>query len=93
MRKIIPVICAAAAALTLSACASGGYRVGYVDGGPYDVYYDGFYGPYNGGYWGPDATFFYRDGGGHYIHDDAGHFHHENFASARGFRAERAPRG
>jgi hypothetical protein len=76
-----PVLIVAAAALALSACASGYYGGGDLG---YNAYYDDAYGPYNDGYWGRDGAFWYsarphgpylRDGGAHFRHGafDGGH--------------------
>jgi hypothetical protein len=48
--------------------------------GPYDAFYDSYYGLFTDGYWGRDGGFWYvnedhnwrRDHGGHFRHDDAG---------------------
>ena len=90
MNRSVLGVCALAAALTLSACATGhGGGYAYNDG-PADVWYDGYYGDYAGGYWGPDA-FYYRDHDGHFNRDAGGHFRHETFSGARGMHAERPP--
>lgn len=68
---------AAAAALTLSACAEDlGYGPSF--GGDM-VYYDSYYGPFYNGYWGPDGVFWYSPGRGRpYVRDDSHHFRRDN---------------
>jgi hypothetical protein len=56
MTKLPLIFGAAAATMLLAACASDEYAYGPENGavnvafvGPYDVWYDGYYGPYVGG--------------------------------------------
>jgi len=89
MNKLAIAICGATAAIALCGCAGGYYDHGarYASAaGPYDVWYDGFYGPYGAGYWDGEA-FFFRDRAGRFTRDDGNHFRREQFASARGFRS------
>jgi hypothetical protein len=93
MRKTSLLIGAVGALSLLSACASGGgYRAAaFNEGGPADVYYDGFYGPYTDGYWDGDA-YVYRGGDGHFVRDEAHHFRRDRFEHAEAFHAGRRPR-
>jgi hypothetical protein len=93
MSKLAVAICGAAAAIALGGCAGDSYdhAPGYASAaGPYDVWYDGFYGPFGAGYWDGDA-FFFRDRVGHFTRDDGSHFRHQRFASARKFRSSPMP--
>lgn len=91
MKRFAPLVIAAAAALSLTACASG-----YYGGGPYpygyvDGYYDDYYGPFYDGYWGPDDAFYYRSGPhGGFHRDVGGHFRH---AGGQGFHTFHARAG
>ena len=94
MNKLAIAICGATAANALGGCAGDYYDhgPGYASAaGPYDVWYDGFYGPYSAGYWGDGGVFFFRDRAGHFTRDDGNHFRRGRFASARGFRSMPAP--
>jgi hypothetical protein len=89
VKKLASVALAAAAAVSMTACADtyghhdhyvAGYGVGiYADG-----YYDNFYGPVDTGYWGDDGVFMYRGSDQQYHRDDSGHFRKE---SAQGYHA------
>jgi hypothetical protein len=95
MKRLALLLGAGAAAILLSACAEdyphgygGGY--GYDQGGPMDVWYDGYYGPYDGGYWDGEA-FYYHDRTRGFMRDDGGHFHHQRFEGGHGFRSVQRP--
>jgi len=93
MNKLAIAICGATAAIALGGCAGDYYDhgPGYASAaGPYDVWYDGFYGPFNTGFWDGDV-FVFRDRAGHFTRDGGNHFRREQFASARGFRSMPAP--
>jgi hypothetical protein len=76
IRKLSPLIGAAAVAVLLAGCAYGddhhhNFRTAGVD---YDGYYDDAYGPITDGYWGSDGVFYFAVGGGHtYRRDDDHH--------------------
>jgi hypothetical protein len=92
MKTIVLSLVAAAGALSLGACADGGYGGRHFGARGYDAYYDDFYGPYAGGYWGPDDVFmFSRDRGGHYERDEAHHFRHAGGSGFHGVHSARAP--
>ncbi|THD55834.1 hypothetical protein [Phenylobacterium sp.] len=83
-----------ASALTLSACADGGYGHHFGGGGglAYDAYYDDAYGPYVDGYWGADDVFMYRhERNGEFARDEAHHFRHDTASGFHGVRTARAP--
>jgi len=92
MKALAPIIFAAVAALSLTACADyDGYSYGYGPSYGYGDYgggyYDGFYGPIDGGYWGGDGVFMYRDNDGRFHRDVDGHFRrhfHEGFHAFHG---------
>jgi hypothetical protein len=78
MKKLATVALAAAAAVSMTACADmyGHHdRYAYAGDGVYaDGYYDDFYGPVDTGYWGDDGVFMYRGADQQYHRDDSGHF-------------------
>lgn len=86
-------LCAAAAALALSACETSGerYAGGYGSAAHYDVWYDGYYGNINGGYWGSDAAYYYPGSDGRYIRDSGNHFRHDGFEGGHGMHAGQNP--
>jgi hypothetical protein len=92
MKAFVKIALAAAAALSMTACADG-YRyhpAGYAAGDYVDGYYDDFYGPFDTGYWGSDDVFMYR-GADHQFHrDDAGHFRHAGGDGYHSFHGQRA---
>ncbi len=94
LNKTAGLAMCAAAALALSACASGhgGYAAGYGPDGGYDTYYDGFYGDVADGYWGPDDGFYYHGPDGHYVRDGGNHFRHQSFSGGHGMHAGHAPK-
>ena len=93
MKPIALSLVAAVGALSLAACAEGGYghRFG---GGGYEAYYDDAYGPYVDGYWGGDDVFMYRrDRHGEFTRDEAHHFRHDNSSGFHGVHAGHGPPG
>ena len=84
MKRLTPVLLAAVAAVSLSACMTTYgdhhdrmYRLGY---------YDDAYGPYHDGYWGADGVFMYSTtDGGPYVRDDAHHFRRDANAGYHSF--------
>lgn len=92
MKPLVLSLIAAAGALSLGACADGGYG-GHYFGGGYDAFYDDAYGPYYGGYWGADDVFLYRrERNGEFARDEAHHFRHDHGAAgSHGVHAMRAP--
>jgi hypothetical protein len=92
MKPLVSSLIAIAAALTLGACADGGYGHHFGGGLAYDAYYDDAYGPYVDGYWGSDDVFMYRhEHNGEFARDDSHHFRHDGAAGFHGVRTARAP--
>ncbi|MGH6957821.1 MAG: hypothetical protein ACREEW_14240 [Caulobacteraceae bacterium] len=86
MKRLAPVILAAAAALSLGACADGYYDTGPYAGGYVGGYYDNYYGPIYDGYWGPTGVFYYRTAhNGGYVADSGHHFRHDR--GGHGYRS------
>jgi hypothetical protein len=95
MKRLAPIIFAAAATLTLAACESGPYHAGPVAAGYVDGYYDDAYGPFYDGYWGDGGFFYYRAGpDADFRRDDAHHFRREAGQGFHNFHARAgAPAG
>jgi hypothetical protein len=79
MKRLVFLVAAAAAAISLSACMSTGHPGGAYAGGYVDGYYDNSYGHFYDGYWGDGDVFYYRTGpNDNFRRDDARHFRHDN---------------
>jgi hypothetical protein len=77
VNRLATIICAASLTALTAACAGQGTSLAYADGGgPYDGFYDGYYGPFNDGYWGGDGFFYNSDGFGGFLPDRGNHFRH-----------------
>ena len=78
MKRLMFLVAAGVAAVSLSACMDGYHHGGPYAGGYVDGYYDDSYGPMYDGYWGDSDVFYYRSGPTDTFHrDDAHHFRHD----------------